>query len=173
MLRLFDARNPKSLSRAPSSPLSPKSQKSSIRMFLSSGMYISCFFFPLLLTADENFRTIAGRLASCGLLPHLLVWLGLRMQVSVSLSLICTNNKPRLLVSTDGRRVVFLYSIPCLALGSFGVSISRSIPELLCWRVLQAVGSSAGMATGVAIIGDIYKLEERGTAVGITFGVGL
>ena len=27
------------------------------------------------------------------------------------------------------------------------------------------------MSTGMAIIGDIYKLEERGTAMGITFGV--
>lgn len=69
-----------------------------------------------------------------------------------------------------GRRVVYLYSMPCLALGSFGVSISRSVPELLFWRALQAVGSSAGMSTGMAIIGDIYQLEERGTAVGITFG---
>jgi len=61
--------------------------------------------------------------------------------------------------------------MPCLALGSFGVSVSHSVPELLFWRVLQAAGSSAGVSTGIAIIGDIYKLEERGTAMGITFGV--
>jgi len=75
------------------------------------------------------------------------------------------------LVSTDGRRVVYLYSMPCLALGSFGVSISHSVPELLFWRALQAAGSSAGVSTSMAIIGDIYKLEERGTAVGITCAV--
>ena len=72
----------------------------------------------------------------------------------------------------DGRRVVYLYAMPCLAFGSFGVSISHSVPELLFWRSVQAIGSSAGISTGMAIIGDIYKLEERGTAVGITFGVG-
>lgn len=77
----------------------------------------------------------------------------------------------RFLVSTDGRRVVYLYAMPCLALGSFGVSTSRSVPELLFWRAVQAAGSSTGLSTGMAIIGDIYKLEERGTAVGITFGV--
>ena len=71
----------------------------------------------------------------------------------------------------DGRRVRFLYSMPCLALGSFGVSIAHSVPELLFWRAVQAAGSSAGMSVGMAIIGDIYKLEERGTAIGITFGV--
>ena len=75
------------------------------------------------------------------------------------------------LVSIDGRRVGFLYSTPCLALGSFGVAACHSVPELLFWRAFQAAGSSAGMSTGMAIIGDIYKLEERGTAMGITFGV--
>jgi len=81
------------------------------------------------------------------------------------------NDSTRMLVSTDGRRVVFLCATPCLALASFGVSTSRSVPELLFWRALQAAGSSGGMSTGMAIIGDIYKLEERGTAVGITLGV--
>ena len=71
----------------------------------------------------------------------------------------------------DGRRVVFLYSMPCLTLGSVGVSLSRSVPELLFWRAVQATGSSAGISIGVAIIGDIYKLEERGTATGIAFAV--
>jgi hypothetical protein len=61
--------------------------------------------------------------------------------------------------------------MPCLALGSFGVSTSHSVPELLFWRATQAAGGSAGISTGMAIIGDIYKLEERGTAMGITLGV--
>lgn len=94
------------------------------------------------------------------------------MQPSVSRSIdLRPNSTPRLSVSTDGRRVAYLYSMPCLALGSFGVSLSHSVPELLSWRVFQAAGSSAGMSTGMAIIGDIYKLEERGTAMGITFAV--
>ena len=77
----------------------------------------------------------------------------------------------KLVTFTDGRRVVYLYSMPCFALGSFGVSWSRSVPELLLWRSLQAAGTSASLSTGMAVIGDIYKLEERGTAVGITWGV--
>ena len=80
---------------------------------------------------------------------------------------------PKLVTPTDGRRVVYLYSMPCLALGSFGVSRSRSVPELLFWRAFQATGTSASLTTGMAIIGDIYRLEERGTAVGITWGVRL
>jgi len=92
------------------------------------------------------------------------------MQLSVSRQ-IHPASKQHTEIFTDGRRVVYLCSTPCLALGSFGVSVSHSVPELLFWRVLQAAGSSAGVSTGIAIIGDIYKLEERGTAMGITFGV--
>ena len=72
------------------------------------------------------------------------------------------------MASVDGRRVGFLYSAPCLVLGSFGVAVC---PELLFWGTFQAAGSSAGMSTGMAIVEDIYKLEERGTAMGVTFGV--
>ena len=95
------------------------------------------------------------------------------MQASVSRSTerSSQNDTTKLLASADGRRVAFLYSTPCLALGSFGVAVSHSVPELLFWRAFQATGSSAGMSAGMAIIGDIYKLEERGTAMGITFGV--
>ena len=95
------------------------------------------------------------------------------MEVSVSRSTdrSVQNDATKSFASTDGRRVVFLYSMPCLTLGSVGVSLARSVPELLFWRAVQATGSSAGMSTGVAIIGDIYKLEERGTAMGITFAV--
>ena len=95
------------------------------------------------------------------------------MQVSVSRSTdrSARSNSIKSFTSTDSRRVGFLYSLPCLVLGSVGVSLSRSVPELLFWRAVQATGTSAGMSIGVAIIGDIYKLEERGTAMGITFGV--
>ncbi|CDO71928.1 hypothetical protein BN946_scf184940.g75 [Trametes cinnabarina] len=41
------------------------------------------------------------------------------------------------------------------------------------WRVVQAFGSSSGMSVGAGAIGDIYKLEERGTAMGIFFGAAL
>jgi len=93
------------------------------------------------------------------------------MRLFVSHSFTRQTTLSGLFASADGRRVVYLYSVPCLALGSFGVAVSHSVPELLFWRGVQAAGSSAGLSTGMAIIGDIYKLEERGTAVGITFGV--
>lgn len=48
---------------------------------------------------------------------------------------------------------------------------SHSVPVLIGWRLIQAFGASSGMSVGAAVVGDIYKLEERGTAMGIFFGV--
>ncbi|KIM79780.1 hypothetical protein PILCRDRAFT_73747 [Piloderma croceum F 1598] len=69
-----------------------------------------------------------------------------------------------------GRRPVYLVSLPLLCAGSLGVALSRGVPELMVLRFLQAIGSSAGLTVGSAVIGDIYKLEERGTAMGVFFG---
>ncbi|EIN08118.1 MFS general substrate transporter [Punctularia strigosozonata HHB-11173 SS5] len=69
-----------------------------------------------------------------------------------------------------GRRPIFLASLPLMAAGSLGVGLARSVPELMVWRVIQALGASPGMSVGGAVIGDIYKLEERGSAMGLYFG---
>ncbi|KIM80027.1 hypothetical protein PILCRDRAFT_73598 [Piloderma croceum F 1598] len=69
-----------------------------------------------------------------------------------------------------GRRPVYLVSLPLLCAGSLGVALSRGVPELMALRFLQAIGSSAGLTVGSGVIGDIYKLEERGTAMGVFFG---
>ncbi|KAI0760807.1 MFS general substrate transporter [Fomes fomentarius] len=72
-----------------------------------------------------------------------------------------------------GRRAVFLRSLPCLIVGSAGVATARSVLALMLWRVIQALGASSGMSVGAGVIGDIYKLEERGRAMGIFFGASL
>ena len=41
----------------------------------------------------------------------------------------------------------------------------------MVWRFVQALGVSPGLAVGSGVIGDIYKLEERGQALGVYFGV--
>ncbi|KAI0806691.1 MFS general substrate transporter [Fomes fomentarius] len=73
----------------------------------------------------------------------------------------------------NGRRAVFLRSLPCLIVGSAGVATARSVPALMLWRVIQALGASSGMSVGAGVIGDIYRLEERGRAMGIFFGASL
>jgi MFS family permease len=55
------------------------------------------------------------------------------------------------------------------AIGSTGVAAARSIPSLLFWRFFQSAGGSLGPAVGAAVIGDIFKLEERGGAMGVCF----
>lgn len=66
-------------------------------------------------------------------------------------------------------RVLVFYAVPSTrVLWRFRLPFYT---QLLFWRAVQAAGSSAGLSTGMAIIGDIYRLEERETAMGITFSV--
>ncbi|KAF9009714.1 major facilitator superfamily domain-containing protein [Cyathus striatus] len=68
-----------------------------------------------------------------------------------------------------GRRPVYLVTLPFLIVGSIGVAMSRNISQLLICRFIQSLGASPGISIGAAVIGDIYKLEERGLAMGIYF----
>ncbi|KIJ66096.1 hypothetical protein HYDPIDRAFT_27289 [Hydnomerulius pinastri MD-312] len=73
--------------------------------------------------------------------------------------------------SLYGRRLMYLGGVPFLLIGSVGVATSSSIPSLFVWRFVQTFGSAARLALGCGVIGDIYRLEERGTALGIFNGV--
>lgn len=64
-----------------------------------------------------------------------------------------------------------MVGIPVLFIACLGVATAQSMPQLLVWRFMQAIGSSPGLTIGTAVIGDIYELEERGTALGIFFAV--
>ncbi|KAJ7690704.1 major facilitator superfamily domain-containing protein [Mycena rosella] len=72
-----------------------------------------------------------------------------------------------------GRRPMYLWGLPLLCLGSIGVALSKTISQLMVFRLIQAFGTSGGMAVGGGVIGDIYKLTERGTAMGIFFAASL
>ena len=54
---------------------------------------------------------------------------------------------------------------------SISVSLAKTVPSLLIWRFLQALGGGPGGVVGVGVIGDIFKLEERGRAMGVFFAV--
>lgn len=75
--------------------------------------------------------------------------------------------------SVYGRRPVCLWGMPLMVLGSFGSAYSANVIALLFWRFIQAFGCSGGMSIGAAVIGDIYRLEERGSAMGSFFGASL
>lgn len=59
--------------------------------------------------------------------------------------------------------------MPCIVIGSLAVGQATSVPELMIWRAVQAFGASAGMSIGSSVIGDIYKLEERGMSTNSLF----
>ncbi|KAF9261792.1 MFS general substrate transporter [Marasmius fiardii PR-910] len=73
------------------------------------------------------------------------------------------------LSSFYGRRPVYIYGLPFLIAGSLGVAMSGSIETLMAWRFSQTIGVSFGISVGAAVIGDMYRLEERGTAIGVFF----
>ncbi|KAI0344938.1 MFS general substrate transporter [Trametopsis cervina] len=69
-----------------------------------------------------------------------------------------------------GRRPITLVCFIIQCLGSLGIATAWNVTGLLSWRVVQAFGTSIGMSLGLAIIGDIYRVEERGAASGIYVG---
>ena len=69
----------------------------------------------------------------------------------------------------DGRRPIYLITLPLLGIGSVGVALAQDIPSLMTWRFLQAFGASPGLSVGAGVIGDIYRLEDRGGAMGVFF----
>ncbi|KAJ6559885.1 major facilitator superfamily domain-containing protein [Mycena capillaripes] len=72
-----------------------------------------------------------------------------------------------------GRRPVYLVGLPFLCIGSLGVGTAKHIPHLMFWRFVQAFGSSGGMSVGGGVIADMYKLTERGTAMGVFLAAAL
>jgi len=66
---------------------------------------------------------------------------------------------------------MYTFPLPMLVFASVGVATAGSIAELLFWRFSQSIGASPGMVLGAGVIGDIYRLEERGRAMGIFFAV--
>ncbi|KAF8845943.1 MFS general substrate transporter [Paxillus ammoniavirescens] len=73
--------------------------------------------------------------------------------------------------SVYGRRIIFLWGIPVLCVGSIGVAMCTSVASLFFWRVVQAVGCAGRLALACGIVGDTHPLEERGGAMGLFFGI--
>ena len=75
------------------------------------------------------------------------------------------------LQSSDGRRPVYLCALPVFVFGALGFSMSTQMPSLLFFRLLQGLGAAPGLVLGPGVIGDIYKLEERGRAMSVFLSV--
>ncbi|HRW13379.1 MAG TPA: MFS transporter [Syntrophomonas sp.] len=67
-----------------------------------------------------------------------------------------------------GNERVYATGFLIFALGSFLCSLSASLPFLIACRVVQAMGASMMMATGMGIISNTFPDGERGKALGLT-----
>jgi len=69
-----------------------------------------------------------------------------------------------------GRLPVYHGSLPFLSLGSLGATLCTNVTQLAISKAVQAFGAASVVSVGAGTISDIYKVEERGTAMGIFFG---
>ncbi len=66
-----------------------------------------------------------------------------------------------------GRKPLLLGGLVLYCLGSLGAALAPSIHALILARVVQAVGSCAGLVLGRAMIRDAYPREEAASRLGI------
>ncbi|KAJ2711261.1 hypothetical protein H4R19_003335, partial [Coemansia spiralis] len=68
-----------------------------------------------------------------------------------------------------GRKPVFMAAMAVYIAGSVWCALSRSLPELVVARVLQACGASVGQGSSAGVVTDIYPRDQRGTALGFYY----
>ncbi|KAI9290674.1 MFS general substrate transporter, partial [Neoconidiobolus thromboides FSU 785] len=68
-----------------------------------------------------------------------------------------------------GRKGVFLISQAIFTIGNVGCALSNSIGLLIAMRVIQAIGASAPIVTGMGTITDIFPKEDRGFGMSVFF----
>ncbi|MFN8534532.1 MAG: DHA2 family efflux MFS transporter permease subunit [Dehalococcoidia bacterium] len=90
-------------------------------------------------------------------------WIALGYRIVTAIALLPAGRLADLL----GRKRVFLFGIVVFTLGSALCALAPTIWLLVLWRVVQAVGATAILATYAAIIVAVFPQQERGKALGI------
>jgi len=70
-----------------------------------------------------------------------------------------------------GRRLTFLTGLVIFLLGSALSGLSRSMIELIAFRMLQGLGAGSLMTIGMTIVADLFGLERRAKMQGYISGV--
>ncbi|KAJ5373167.1 MFS transporter [Penicillium concentricum] len=65
-----------------------------------------------------------------------------------------------------GRRPVLVFSFLISAIAVIVCAVSNSLPLIIVFRFIEAVGCSSAQSVGAGVISDIYISTERGTALG-------
>lgn len=71
-----------------------------------------------------------------------------------------------------GRRRVFLAGLGVFVVASAACGVAWSVPSLVAFRVVQAVGAAMLMPTSLALLLDAFPPERRAKAIGAWAGVG-
>lgn len=67
-----------------------------------------------------------------------------------------------------GSHKIYTYGFLIFTLGSFLCSVSPALTYLISARLLQGIGASMMMATGMGIVSNVFPANERGKALGLT-----
>jgi EmrB/QacA subfamily drug resistance transporter len=70
-----------------------------------------------------------------------------------------------------GRRRVFLAGLAIFLAGTTLSGLSRTMTELIVFRMLQGLGAGSLMTIGMTIIGELFRLERRAKMQGYISGV--
>jgi MFS family permease len=98
---------------------------------------------------------------------------GLVMSVFVLFSL-CSTALMANLSDRYGRRPIYLFSVAVFALGSLLIALSPSFWMVIASRAIQGIGAGGITPTASAVVGDVFKPEQRGRMLGLigaTYGM--
>ena len=70
-----------------------------------------------------------------------------------------------------GRRPTYLTGLAIFLLGSALSGLSRTMVELIAFRMLQGLGAGSLITIGMTIVGDLFRLERRAKMQGYISGV--
>jgi EmrB/QacA subfamily drug resistance transporter len=70
-----------------------------------------------------------------------------------------------------GRKPVLIAGVVLLLLGSLLCGFAWSMASLIAFRMVQGLGAGAITPITMTVVGDLYKLEERGRSVGMMAAV--
>jgi MFS family permease len=98
---------------------------------------------------------------------------GLVMSVFVLFSL-CSTALMANLSDRYGRKPIYLFSVSVFALGSLLIALSPTFWMVVASRAIQGVGAGGITPTASAVVGDVFKPEQRGKMLGLigaTYGM--